>query len=419
MSANDCRWLPALCTLLLLSACGEDATPGLIVKGRNPDGAIPEVIAVEAATGTIPLQERVTGRVSARNQVEIYPDSPGIITAIHVENGDQVQAGDPLLQLRDTEFRARHQQALAALEVVGARARQTEARLSLAQTELARAVNLHERGLLSDAARQDARASVTMAEATYALSLAEQTQAGFLAGERQLQLTLSMIRAPVPGVVAGRNAEVGQLAGTAERLFVIGDSDNLRVDMTVNGRMRDRIAVGDAVDISITGEPDLALSSQIERISPFSDINTLHSQVTALLENGKGVLRPGMLVEAAITHGESEEGVVIPVTALSRHPLTGLTGVYKVEATDEARVADQPQPVKFVTTRVVARGPDCVSVSGIAPGDRIVVSGQEALSGEAGETARVRLLDRDSLRAEDAGALSRAVPDRSARGAAG
>lgn len=419
MCANDCRWLSTLVMVLLLSACGEDATTGLVATGQQPDGAIPEVVAVKAGTGRIALQVRVTGRVSARNQVEIYPDSAGRIMAVHVQNGDRVKAGDPLLQLRDTELRARHQQSLSALEIARARTRQAEARLSLAESELERAVNLYGRGLVSDAARQDARISVSRAKAEYALRIAEQAQARSLADERQLQLTLSMIRAPVPGVVAGRNAEVGQLAATTERLFVIGDPDDIRVDMTVNGRMRDQIAVGDPVDIRLAGEPELALRSRIDRISPFSDVNTLHSQVTALIENGRGMLRPGMLVEAAITHGASDEGVVIPVAALSRHPLTGLAGVYRVEPANEAEVPDKPQPVRFVTTRVVVRGTDYVSVSGIASGDRVVVAGQEALSGESGEKAMIRLRDRDSLQAEETGALSRTVPDRPVATSAG
>lgn len=409
MSETDCRWLPILLIVLLLPACSEEATPGLIVTGQQAADAIPEVMAVAAETGRIPLRERVTGRVSARNQVEIFPDSAGIIMAVHVEDGDQVQAGDPLLQLRDTELGARHQQALSALQVANARARQAQARLSLAEAELTRAASLHARGLASDVALQDARVGVTMAEAEHELRLAEQDQARSLVGERQLQLALSTIRAPISGVVAGRNAEVGQLADTAGRLFVIGDPENLRVDMTINGRMRHRITVGNPVDIRIAGEPQLTLRSEVDRISPFSNASTLHSQVTALLDNEQGLLRPGMLVEAAITHGESAEGVVIPAAALSRHPLTGLAGVYRVQPTDEAPVSSKPQPVKFVTTRVLVRGREGVSVSGIAPGDRIVVSGQPALTGEPGEKVLVRLLDW-SLEAEEAGTLSRTMP---------
>src|SRR5690554_3675346 len=95
---------PALFGLftLLLAACDSGGEAQQSSSGFGGQGTvIPAVEVVRATLGSRPLEERVTGRVIARNQTEIYPEAGGLITAVFVENGDTVEAGDPLVRLRD------------------------------------------------------------------------------------------------------------------------------------------------------------------------------------------------------------------------------------------------------------------------------------------------------------------------------
>src|SRR5690606_5282155 len=146
-----------LAGFLLLTACGgEDGAQQPSAMGGAPGGfggspmgqpIIPAVEVVQARRGALPLEERLTGRVSARNQTEIYPEVAGPITEIYVDNGDYVNEGDPLVQLRDAEYQERYEQGVAGLEIARAQARQAEANLELQKNQLARVEELNSRQL--------------------------------------------------------------------------------------------------------------------------------------------------------------------------------------------------------------------------------------------------------------------------------
>src|SRR5690554_4037050 len=93
--------------VLVLSACSDAPEQNAGFNRNNQGDNIPAVDAVQAIVGSLPLEERVTGRATARNQTEIYPEAAGTIMEIFVENGDAVIIGDPLVRLRDAEFSER------------------------------------------------------------------------------------------------------------------------------------------------------------------------------------------------------------------------------------------------------------------------------------------------------------------------
>src|SRR5690606_24695846 len=204
---------------LVLAACdsgnsGGNAgqTGGGFGRFNQQQGVIPSVEVVRATRGTLPLEERITGRVIARNQTEIYPEAGGLIAEVYVQNGDEVNAGDPLVRLRDSEFTERYQQALSGLEIARAQTAQARANLDLVQSQFQRTQSLVERGLENNVSLETARSQLAIAQADLNLRTAQENQARSLVDERKLQLENATIRAPISGTVGQRNAEVGQLA---------------------------------------------------------------------------------------------------------------------------------------------------------------------------------------------------------------
>ena len=88
-------------SLLLNLGCqgsGKDA-------GQNgAERLIPSVEAVQTRYGALPLTERLTGVVSAKNRVEIYPEISAAITIVHVQNGDDVKKGGDKMVQFNVEF---------------------------------------------------------------------------------------------------------------------------------------------------------------------------------------------------------------------------------------------------------------------------------------------------------------------------
>ena len=83
------RLVPFLCLpiLLLSTGCGDEpAAPDL-----EPEA--PPVEAVQASIGSLPLEERLSGVVRARNQVEVRPEIEAPIVEVAVRSGEAVEQG--------------------------------------------------------------------------------------------------------------------------------------------------------------------------------------------------------------------------------------------------------------------------------------------------------------------------------------
>jgi RND family efflux transporter MFP subunit len=399
---------------LILTACngeGGDAGQGSGGFGQSGGGntVIPAVEAVQATLGTLPLEDRVTGRVIARNQTEIYPEVSGTIVEVFAENGDEVKAGDPLVRMRDAEFSERYQQSLSGLEIAKAQTQQARANLGLIQSQVQRTESLVARNLENNVNLETVKSQLAIAQADLDLRLAQENQAKSAADERLLQLQNATIRAPISGTVGQRNAEIGQLSNTSTRLFVIGELSEMRIELMLSDRMLDHMGTGVPVSITSTSWPaEKVLTSAISRISPFLDATTMRTQAFVELENDQNLLRPGMFVTVDIRYGESEQSVLIPNSALYRHPQTGIEGIYVVAAADPAATAPQsteaegvgilapPRPVSFVPVEIVATGRMATAVKGVNAGDTIVTVGQNLLQSGAKEV-QTRLLPWDNM----------------------
>src|SRR5690606_15047422 len=116
----------------------------------------------------------------------------------------------------------------------------------------------------------------------------------------------TVVRAPVTGVVGGRNAEIGQLASTSDPLFVIGDTTQMRVKITLTQGMLGYIESGTSVNIFADGSSEDSIRASITRISPFLHPVTRTTDAEIEVTEHDGALRPGMFVTVDVLYGESE-----------------------------------------------------------------------------------------------------------------
>lgn len=376
----------------------------------GPGGGTPIIPAVEvvaAQFGGLPLEERLTGEVTARNQTEIFPEVSGPIVEVLADNGQRVEAGDPLVRIRDTEYRERFQQAQSQLEISRAQTRQVEANLQVLRNQLARVEELRSRQLETQSALESIQAQVAVAEADLDLRRAQQRQVESQLEERRMELERTVVRAPVAGTIGLRSAERGQIVGPNSRLFLIGDLSSMQVEILLTERNLQYIKQGMAVNLYSDSWTDLIIEGEIARISPFLDSSTLRTQAYIDVSNEEGLLRPGMFVTVDVLYGESEQAVLIPNSAIYRHPRTGVEGIFVMQPPPEdefrpvAEVDGAPaltpaQPVSFVPVSVVASGRMATGVRGVQEGDWIVTVGQNLLINNVSE-ARARLMPWDRM----------------------
>jgi HlyD family secretion protein len=375
---------------LLLAACYPSADD----DSSSNEQTIPAVEAVQVRQGTLPLEERLAGSVVSRNQTEIYAEVSGRIVEVLANDGDRVDAGAPLVRLRATEFEEQLLQAEAGLRVADARVKQAEANSTRAQAALKRMETIVERNLGSAAELEGAQAEALSAEAELLLMQAERQQAASLVQERRSALGETTIRAPITGIVGGRDAEIGQLATTSTPLFVIGDPASMRVTITLTQRMLGYIETGTPVNVTSDAAPEQPISAKISRISPFLHPVTRTTNAEIDVEEHGALLRPGMFVSVDVLYGESEVAALVPNNAIYTDASQGREGVWLARV-DEANAPLEPGSgtaprseldpsgpvaVEFFPVEVIARGRLAAAVDGVQPGQWVVTVGHELLS---------------------------------------
>jgi HlyD family secretion protein len=392
---------PVLLLLLsfLLYACNNEDQN---VDNSNDDHTIPAVEVVEARFGGLPLEERLSGIASAGNQVDIYPRISAPIEEVFVQNGEEVQQGEPLVRLRDNEYRERLRQAEANLRINQAQLRQARAALGEVESQMRRQRILAERDLTSELEMEQIQAQLESAEASYELAAAQVEQAESSVEEQKDALEQTVIRAPISGTVGQKSAEVGMLVNNSSRILTIGDLSRSKITVNLTERMMSYIQSGQNVRIFSEVIGDTVLTGEVSRISPFLGSGSFSTEAEIDVNNEDRLLMPGMFVTVDVLYGESEQSTIVPLSAIYRNQRTGQTGVYV--ATNFGMEADiledmedegvpslsNPTDVEFVEVEVIARGREAAGVAGIQSGDWVVTVGQNLIERDRSDRARVR-----------------------------
>jgi len=403
------RLLPfILGAIFLVTACGSssDEEGGRPFPGSG-GASTPSVEAVQARLGALPLEERLSGTVRARNQVVISPEVNGPIVAVEAETGDYVQEGEALVRLRSETFEQQVRQAEATLKTARADARSAEAKLQELQSQLRRTEQLAEQQFESQQQLESLRAQVDQAEAAFQRAQAQVDQAKATLDERRTDLRRTVVRAPVSGYVGERNAQVGQRVDNTTELYTMGVLDNVKVQVELTDRLFGRIREGQTARVRVP-DKDTTLMATVTRISPFISNESYSAEAEIEIPNEDRILSPGMFVEVDVTYGETEQATIVPLSAVYENPTTGERGVFlaptlgtevPVEIPDEYDQDDpppltQPTPTEFREVEILAEGPMTAGVRGLDDGDWVITNGQNLLSqaGTGRVDARVRPL---------------------------
>ena len=359
----------------------------------------PAVEAVQARTGALPLVERLSGTVWSDNQITLYPEISGRITALYVKNNYTVELGQPLIELSDQQYREQVRQAAAGERIAQARVRQAAARLAERESQYNRTKSLGRAEFVTAVELESLAAQLEAARADLQLAEAQLEQASATLAEQQDMLARTIVRAPIDGVVGQRQAELGMQVSSSTRLFTIGNIERLQVRVNLTDTMLRHVKPGQPVEIFIPLADGQVRSvrGELSRISPFLNMVSRSTEAEIEIHDADPALRPGMFVPVDILYGQSREATLIPTMALFTDPTTGAEGVYVVAPPDadagalpnETGGLSEPRPAEFRRAQVIARGDMTVAVAGVSAGDWVVTIGQDLLA-TGRPTARVR-----------------------------
>lgn len=276
------------------------------------------------------------------NESRIASEVTAAVRAIPVEIGQTVEAGTVLIELDSRDAKLALQRAQAVLAAA-------EARIRLADFQLQRARELHQRNFAS-------ADTLTQRETERALAQAERAGAAAHVASAQRDLDKCTIRAPYRAIVHARSAQLGELAVPGTPLLTLIDVS--RIEVSARIQPKDSAALQATDDIRFIA-PDGEQRLRLLRISPAIDRATRTQE--ARLQFVAAPASPGTEGRIRWSGGTA----LLPAELLSRRD--GRLGVFVADG-DSAR---------FVVIEQAQEGrPAAVT---LAPTARIILDGRFGL----------------------------------------
>ena len=249
---------------------------------------------------SMPLVYRVDGVVEARQRATLSAEVAGKVEAVNFDIDDSVEQGEIVLRIRDREYRARRQQASAALD-------EASAGLRDAELEFKRSQDLRKQKLISQAVFDRAEANLKAAEARKASA-----EANLARAEEQLGYTV--VRAPYSGVVVERHVEPGETVNPGQPIMTGYALGQLRVSADVPQSLIGGLRQNRDAQVVLI-EDGRRIAAEKITIHPFADPKSHSFPVRLDLPEIREGLYPGMLVKVEIAIGATER-LLLPQQAL-------------------------------------------------------------------------------------------------------
>jgi HlyD family secretion protein len=376
------------------------------------------VTATAVKSASVNRTLKATGTVAAFEMTPVASQATGLqIKQILVDEGDLVRAGQLLVRLDDSVLQAQLTQTKATVaetqanlsqlragnrseeierareQVVMAQAqlKQAKSDLDLAQKRVERNQNLEAAGaiardrldeIINDERSKQAAYNTANAQLREAQQQLKQTETGarqeeiaqaaakLAQAKAEMQVVMAQLKdtrivAPTSGKIAERNARVGDITSTSEKLFNIIENGRLELRVKIPETQLSSIRLGQSVEITSDADSRLKLVGKVREINPIVNEESRQATLEIELPNSDS-LKPGMFLRASITTAIANS-LTIPMGSVLPQA-DGTSIVYVIQA-DETVKAQQIKTGEILSDKRVE------IVSGLKAGDRVVVKG--------------------------------------------
>ena len=369
MKQKTISLLLALALVLSLAGCKKEETV------TAPAGVAVQVQTVEAQD--IASENTVSGQVTAGSETSVYVTATAKCTAVYVEAGDAVKAGDVICSLDMESSLAQYRAAeigyTSAASSYSDQKNILDRQVALYEKNWNDTKALFEIGAASQSEVDQMELQYLSAKAQRDSTLAQLEASMQSAKSSYEQLALAMenidshgnVIAPVDGVLASLTASEG----------VIDGAEQMKVTVMVSEALVPKLAIGDTVTVRVSAadaEFDGVIRSVEKTANQVTKLYTVTVTVPAEVEG----LLSGMFADVTFHTAVSESAVVVPSETI----LTSSDKQYVfIVENDTAKRVD-------ITTGLTGSGMTEVT-SGLDAGEQLVTVGQQYLSD--GDAVRV------------------------------
>jgi membrane fusion protein, heavy metal efflux system len=305
---------------------------------------------------------------NAYKQVVVTPLVAGRVTRVLAELGQSVRRGQAIAEIFSPELseaETRYMSARAELDAHERELQRTEKLVEIGAASRQELERLHAEHTAKLTGVESARSRLEL------LGLSASAIAALGPGKDVGAITT--VPAPFAGVVTERIANAGLNVDPSTKMFTVVDLSTVWLVADVYEKDFARVRVGSAATITTKAYPD-TLRGRVSYIDPQVNAETRTAKLRIEVSNPHQQLRLGMFADVSIEGVGESSGARIPRGAVQN--VDDRTVVY---------VADPKQPGRFIEREVQlgqSFGSDVGVVSGVTPGDTVVVDGSFSLRAE-------------------------------------
>ena len=329
----------------------------------------------QVAQGEIVAEVMGTGTLEAKVQTIVSTKIPGRILEMRVDQGDQVRAGQPLLQLDDSEFRQQVEIARSALDAA-------KATVERMQADAVRSQAILEQSRIEYRRRESLFASKSIAaneidkrkeELKVAEADLEKTKAAVVESRKNLvvaqntvdyqlaRLGDTLIAAPFDGLIIRRDRDPGDVVVPGTSIFLLISTQSLWVRTWVDETEMQRVTEGQKARVVFRAEPETSYIGKVVRLGRETDRETREFLVDVEIERLPRNWSVGQRADVFIETAHKVGVTIVPSQLILRNQ-----GEIGVMMDREGRAVWQP-------VKTGLRGHAQVEiVAGLSPGDIVV-----------------------------------------------
>jgi RND family efflux transporter MFP subunit len=320
----------------------------------------PPIVRLMTAAQATGSERSFTGIIGAKVQSNLGFRVAGKIAERHVNVGQQVKAGQPLMRIDETDLRL----ALTAKRNAVAAARASVVQL---EADRRRYASLLDKGWISQQRYEQARAASETAEAQLAAAQATARVA-------ENEATYSVLVADADGTVVETLGEPGQVVSAGQTVVRLAQAGPREAVVALPETIRP--AIGSVAEASVYGADGRRYTARLRQLSDAADAQTRTYEARYVLDGEAAATPLGATVTIRLASQTSQPEIQVPLGAVLDDGLK--TGVWVLDRATST--------VHFRTVKLVRVSDESAVISGVHSGDPIVSLGAHLLQ----EGARVR-----------------------------
>jgi HlyD family secretion protein len=371
-----------------------------LLQARLGGGVVVAVQVEKLVPRSIQSSVLASGRLVHEEEVKLTTEEIGRVTAIYVDEGQQVTRGQLVLQIDDQRLRAAVEQNQAAARVQEIAIQRQQLQAANLRTQWERMQGLHERKLIDDDSFVTATNNLEIAEVDLRSSRESLSQVRAQLEQAQDRLSKTSVYSPIDGTVTSLDIKVGETAISSSTnipgssLMTIANPASILTEVNVDEADIANVEAGQRARVFAIAYPEQPVEGVVASIAVSAKVAEGQQGLSfavkiRLTDLNKITLRPGMSCRAEIFSATRDSVLAAPIQAIRveedltanetrRHVFVNRDGTAKRIAVEVGLSDDTYQEVTSSLSEgeAVIIGPDRV-LRALEDGDRVADRGAE------------------------------------------